>query len=310
MSSMDDINKPLRDAVLARLAATAKKEQLTGTPGVCMHADTTKFEEAFASAAATLRIPADVPAAFLKSVEGVELTPVHPVEVREPEPVMLGATMPGDQLAAAWDGIRQRATEARRKIHEPPAEDDAEVVWSADGTTCRVIGITGRIASGKSLAASMVPDAVVIQLADPLYQMVSVIVGEPESMLRDRKRKERVIPWLGKSPRQLLQTLGTEWGRTLIAEDVWITLMRRRVNALAAAGHETVVIADVRFDNEAQAIRDMGGEVWRIVRDRADMAEPDHASESGISPDLIDRTIDNRGTIDDLRKAVVAIASA
>lgn len=308
MSSMDDINKPLRDAVLARQAEASKKEQLTGTPGVCMHADTTKFEESLASAAAALRIPADVPAAFLKSVEGVELTPVQPVEVREPEPVMLGATMPGDQLAAAWAGIRDRATEARLKIYKPPAEEDAEVVWSADSTTCRVIGITGRIGAGKNTAASLVPGAVVIGFADPLYAMLSAMLGLPESWLRDRRNKDTVIPWLGVSPRHLLQTLGTEWGRGLVRSNVWIVLARRKMRQLVSDGARCIVFADVRFDNEGDSVREWGGETWMIDGNWV-AGDDQHISESGISPELIDRTIDNRGTIDDLQRAVLAALS-
>lgn len=301
MSSMDDINKPLRDAVAARLAATAKKEQLTGTPVVCMHADTKKFEEASASAAATLRLPADIPAAFLESVPNVELLPAKRAEVRPLQPVMLGATMPEDQLAAAWDGIRQRATEARMKIHEPPAEQDAEVVWSARR---RIIGIAGRAGAGKNTAADMIPGAFVLGFADPLYAGLAAMLSVPEGMLRSRRNKEAALVWLGKSPRELMQTLGTEWGRGMVREDLWLQIAEQRM----AAASGTVVFSDVRFDNEAEWIRNQGGEVWLVEREQD--THHTHSSEAGISTHLIDRTIDNRGTLEDLRQAVLAAVSA
>jgi hypothetical protein len=68
-----------------------------------------------------------------------------------------------------------------------------------------------------------------------------------------------------------------------------------------------VVIADVRFPNEAEWIRAQGGEVWRIVREPATQAAA-HASEQGIPPELIDRTIDNTGTPEQTRGLVTAAA--
>jgi hypothetical protein len=100
----------------------------------------------------------------------------------------------------------------------------------------------------------------------------------------------------------LLQTLGTEWGRGTVHPEIWIRIAMER-----AAQHLTfngVVITDVRFDNEAQAIIDAGGEVWRVARPGwrclAD-ASATHSSEAGVSDHLITRTIDNSGSLDDLK---------
>ena len=61
--------------------------------------------------------------------------------------------------------------------------------------------------------------------------------------------------------RQLLQRLGTEGGRVALGEDVW-------VKALFASPHAArIVIPDVRFENEARAIRERGGVVVRVHRD-------------------------------------------
>lgn len=169
----------------------------------------------------------------------------------------------------------------------------------------RLIGITGKIAAGKSLAASMVPGAVTIQLADPLYAMVSALTGIAPEMLRDRRTKEDVIFWLGKSPRQLLQTIGTEWGRDMIDRDIWVRHLEQRIANMERQGYDLIVVADVRFDNEAEAIRARGGQVWQVIRPGADGHFGGHSSERGVSPDLIDRVIVNAGTPDDLREIVV-----
>jgi hypothetical protein len=231
----------------------------------------------------------------------VELLPAKRVEVRPLQPVMLGATMPEDQLAAAWDGIRQRATEARMKIYEPPAEEEAEVVWSASR---RIIGIAGRAGVGKNTVADMIPGALVLGFADPLYAGLAAMLSVPEGMLRSRRNKESPLVWLGKSPRELMQTLGTEWGRGMVREDLWLQIAEQRM----AAAPGTVVFSDVRFDNEAEWIRARGGEVWLV--ERVQETHHSHVSEAGISPHLVDRTIANRGTLEDLRLAVLAAVSA
>lgn len=168
----------------------------------------------------------------------------------------------------------------------------------------RLIGITGRAGAGKNTVAAMVPGAVVIGLADPLYAMLSAMTGLPESLLRDRAAKERAIPGLGKSPRQLLQTLGTEWGRDMIGRDLWLSLCQRRVEQLRDAGWETVVIADIRFDNEAAWVRRAGGEVWEVVRHLDAIGVRPHSSEAGVADELVDRRIVNDGSLDELRAAV------
>lgn len=73
--------------------------------------------------------------------------------------------------------------------------------------------------------------------------------------------------------RRLLQALGVAM-RTHVGPDVWVDAVMRQYDALSVphatlSGFETipkVVITDVRFPNEAQAIRERGGQVWRIVR--------------------------------------------
>jgi hypothetical protein len=144
--------------------------------------------------------------------------------------------------------------------------------------------------------------------ADPLYECVSAITGLPVSRLKDRDVKEAVVPWLGKSPRQMLQTLGTEWGRGTVHPEIWIRIAMEHAGQHLAVGR-CVVITDVRFDNEAQAIIDAGGEVWSVTRPGwrclADEAAA-HQSEAGVSDRLITRTIDNSGPLDDLRDELAA----
>jgi hypothetical protein len=178
-----------------------------------------------------------------------------------------------------------------------------------------LIGLHGPAGAGKdSVAAVIKADHIrrgercrATAFAERLYLAVSAITGLSPAVLRHREAKEKVIPWLGKSPRQLLQSLGTEWGRTLVHPDIWVRATLEDARPWLARGI-SVVITDVRFDNEAEAIRQAGGRVLRITRPNASCLAGDtaqHPSEAGISPHLIDGEIVNDGGLDALEKKVL-----
>lgn len=170
-----------------------------------------------------------------------------------------------------------------------------------------LIGLCGPAGAGKNTVAEMLVDDAgrpyrQVAFADTLYDCVSLVTGMTVEQLKNREIKEQPLPWLGKSPRQLLQTLGTEWGRLLVHEELWVRVTMEKLRGDLEAGRG-VAITDVRFDNEAAAIIAAGGEVWRVVRPgwrclAADAAK--HQSEAGVSDHLIARTVDNSGTLDDL----------
>jgi hypothetical protein boklE_20810 len=78
----------------------------------------------------------------------------------------------------------------------------------------------------------------------------------------------------------MMQTLGTEWGRSLLP-DLWLRVWRHEVDDQA----HCVCVPDIRFDNEAELIRGLGGTIIHVQRKpTADMlAVPAHASEAGIT---------------------------
>jgi hypothetical protein len=249
-----------------------------------------------------------MPPEFLDRIKHLDIKPATPTAPAEFTVERIGATMSQEQLDAAWAAIKNRREEMMARIRGEGEPIQTEVITPPQRP--RIIGLTGPAGCGKTFVASVVPDAVVIGLADPIYAALASILGIPETVLRQRATKERPIEWLGKSPRQLLQTLGTDWGRTLVAEDLWLRIARRRIEELAAAGATTIVIENVRFDNEADMVRiEMGGEVWLVKRrPAADVAQ--HVSEAGLSPGLIDRVIDNTGTPEQTRANVAAILAS
>lgn len=164
-----------------------------------------------------------------------------------------------------------------------------------------VIGVHGRANHGKNTVAGFLGGRFTeISFAEPMYAALAAITGIPAERLRDRQSKEQVIPWLGKSPRQMLQSLGTEWGRGMVSDQIWIDVAARRIEACDG----DVAVTDVRFDNEAQMLKDrFGAVVWEVVRPGATTCES-HSSERGVSRRFIDRTIVNDGDLAALEMAV------
>ncbi len=169
-----------------------------------------------------------------------------------------------------------------------------------------IIGVSGAAGAGKDTAASIMQSRYGFGkalFAGPLKAGLCAMFGWDPALLEDREWKERVIPDIGKSPRQLMQTLGTEWGRQLVNPDLWLLLAQRQIEAARANGLPGVVFTDCRFPNEANLIHYHGGVVVRIVRENAG-AVAAHSSEAGLPDDLVDGTVFNDGAIDDLRGAL------
>lgn len=161
-----------------------------------------------------------------------------------------------------------------------------------------ILGLLGRAGAGKDTIAGYLYQEhgfeVPIAFADPLYAGLSAMLGISVEELADRDRKEQPIDWLGCSPRMLLQTLGTEWGRNMVHTDLWVRLMDRRVSEAAHAGATRLVITDVRFENEARWILERGGLLWEVYG-RSDGKVRAHVSEAGVPPTFARRSIWNGG---------------
>lgn len=176
-----------------------------------------------------------------------------------------------------------------------------------------ILGLCGAAGAGKNTVADRLCGQhgwIQFGFADPVYAAVSSATGIPVPRLRDRKVKEEPIEWLGKSPRELLQTLGTEWGRNMVRDDIWVQIaMRQATKCLAyLKGTGGVVITDVRFENEVAAIKAAGGLIWKVSRPATCLAgdAAKHSSEAGIAYELIDAEIINGSTIAALHNAVDA----
>lgn len=163
--------------------------------------------------------------------------------------------------------------------------------------------------SGKTTTGTYLSDKgyVRVPFAEPLKLMLTPLLEELGYSDFDVERilyydkHERVEP-LGVTSRHLQQTLGTEWGRTCVSPDVWLRVWKRRVRH-----YNRVVVDDVRFVNEAELIRELGGEVWHVERP-GQLRGTDHSSEGSLDGwPHFSRYITNNGTLQDLADALATI---
>lgn len=154
----------------------------------------------------------------------------------------------------------------------------------------RLIGLCGKRGVGKDTAAARIESALghyeryecdveVLSLAYPMKRILSDLGVDFNALYGSSAQRETRLP-SGRTVREALQALGTDWGRKYLGEDVWVNALLQRCEPQVMS-----IVTDVRFDNEARAIRAAGGLLVRIVRpglQRAASAVDSHASETGL----------------------------
>ncbi len=164
-----------------------------------------------------------------------------------------------------------------------------------------VVAFAGVAGSGKSTATRYLVERhgyTLVKFAGPLKDMMRVI-GLTEEEIEGSLKEKPCNLLAGKTPRHAMQTLGTEWGRNSIGDGFWINLWRERVvEIIGQAGR--VVTDDCRFPNEAQAVRRVGGDIYKI-EGRGGIAGA-HVSEKGCGDE--DLAIVNDGALDQLHAKV------
>lgn len=171
----------------------------------------------------------------------------------------------------------------------------------------QLIAFTGLATSGKSTAADHLTHRhghTRLSFAGPIRQMLKCLGLTAEDL---QKFKETPHPLLdGKTPRWAMQSLGTQWGRESISPGLWVNAARHWIDVERKAGRP-VVFDDCRFDNEARTVRDLGGIVIEITR--PGLVRGTHESERGVSPDLVNFSIPNTGTVSELTSALDRLLS-
>lgn len=191
-----------------------------------------------------------------------------------------------------------------------------------------LIGLAGLARCGKDTAAEILSSQLNLHryaFADPMKRMLEQVFGD-NFVSGDR---ERIDPISGVSYRTLMQTLGTEWGRS-VQPDLWTRVAAAkwewvkegmpwetelgRISNMQLGREELnqgMIISDVRFDNEADWIRSAGGLIIHIRRPGERPVGVDgHVSEQGVTPHGQDYFLVNGGTLEVFKDHVAQMGQA
>jgi hypothetical protein len=195
------------------------------------------------------------------------------------------------QIAALAAAIGRLETSAAPTQHFSASNDNLPPV----------VAFTGLAGSGKSTATKYLVERhgyTLVKFAGPLKDMMRAIgLGEDDIEGSDKELSNSLL--CDKTPRHAMQTLGTEWGRKCIGDDFWINLWRDTADRIVRQGG-SVVVDDCRFPNEAQAIRRLGGDIYKI-EGRGGIAG-NHESERGCGDQ--DLVIANTGAVEELHDKI------
>lgn len=156
-----------------------------------------------------------------------------------------------------------------------------------------IVGITGRKGSGKNAACETMHGWDTMSFAGPLKKVCAIVFGLTTEEMSNPEKKEALMDrWPYETPRVVLQKVGTDMFRN-IYPDVWVENLKDRVKASVC---QDVVITDVRFENEARAIRELGGYIVRV--ERPGLPKSDfHSSELEMDLISVDVTVVNDGSV-------------
>jgi hypothetical protein len=185
----------------------------------------------------------------------------------------------------------------------------------------KIIGLHGQAGAGKDTAANFLysldrEKTIILSLATPLKEICAYIFDLTGDQVYGSE-KEVVDERYQKSPRKILEFVGTELFRRQIHPDIWLHLLIRNITKIQKEGKmEWIIVSDVRFDNEADAIRALGGTIMCISRNVDIHTRPEttldrnrgivHETEQGIFRRAPDLMVPNNSTFLELYQCLLA----
>lgn len=169
-----------------------------------------------------------------------------------------------------------------------------------------IIGIAGYARSGKDTVASILTEKYGYQkraFADPIRDAVYAL----NPYVKNSLRVQDLVDEFGwetfkgfDEGRRLIQVMGTEIGREMFDNDIWIKKTLDDLNP-----YDRWVISDVRFADEARAIVKRGGVIWRVEREGVGPVN-DHKSDNGMVGWRYDTILRNNFSLEELEAMVIS----
>lgn len=184
----------------------------------------------------------------------------------------------------------------------------------------RIIGLGGAKGSGKNTVARFFVESerfTEVALADPLKNILIKITRLEPKYFHDQNLKEKELPYfvtidhdfldklysivenewginvnfeqrdqidcfagtVVKTPRELMQMVGTDILRRYIRDDIWLVLLFAKIKEISG----DVIVNDVRFKNEREALKKAGAKLMLIKRSA--LKQDNHSSENDLGKD-------------------------
>lgn len=175
-----------------------------------------------------------------------------------------------------------------------------------------IIGLLGKKGSGKTTVENYLHEKWNyhrLAFADALKKTILLWYPQlTENHLHDQELKEMKLESLGgKSPRQLMQSIGTELVRQQWDEEIWVNIVKRKIGQLKET-NQNIVVSDVRMENEFDMLSqfNMSEKVifLRIHRDDRQVKYDSHSTENQQMESPLIVEIDNNGSLEDLHRAI------
>lgn len=146
-------------------------------------------------------------------------------------------------------------------------------------------------------------DMELVSFASKLKEIASNLIGSSYWEFESQIFKDEKNPLIGITNREILQKIGTSF-RKLFGEDIWIKVLFKYLEYKGL--DKNYIITDVRYKNEAKAIKERGGILIRVNRNTD--SNDTHQSEVDLDDyDKFDFIIDNNGSVKELIKKVIEI---
>lgn len=171
----------------------------------------------------------------------------------------------------------------------------------------KLIGIHGKPHSGKDTIANFLIPLLNLKRFGPSVQVkkaTAAMFNIPEEYLYDEKMKDQIDSFWGISYREMAQKVGNESSRKIFGEDFWMRHVNKYLETIPNY-LDGIVLADIRYANEAAWVKDNGGVMIFVNRgDRPIASNESHEAERGLDSGLANIVIENNGTIDALYEKV------
>lgn len=170
-----------------------------------------------------------------------------------------------------------------------------------------IVGLIGKKGHGKDTFADYLVqhyDFVKLSFAEPLKKVCKELFLLTDEQLYDPMEKEKVDERWGKSPRQLMQIIGTDILRKYYDEKIWVNLLLKKMEHYKG---KNIVICDIRHPNELDLVMSFNNsenvKIFRIERDNCKV-DDSHITENFVLQSENIETVKNNQSLETFYKNI------